>query len=178
MFVGVVYFLGLLINVIAESFDGDRNELAALKVAALDVKVQVEFNPRRVTAYRQIGYAKHQLTKEQFRDNSVDAAELAAAEAGNALYTVEVNPSGSGPLATVRVRFKIPGTRDYREHAWDVPFNGKKRRQLGRSARSVPAADVLHQPIGLARAPRARLVLVQPIRRLRECAQRSAWRKT
>jgi hypothetical protein len=34
VFVGVVYFLGLLINVIAESFDGDRNELAALKVAA------------------------------------------------------------------------------------------------------------------------------------------------
>src|SRR2546422_3094300 len=48
---------------------------------------QVEFNPRRVTAYRQIGYAKHQLTKEQFRDNAVDAAEIAAAEAGNALNT-------------------------------------------------------------------------------------------
>jgi len=34
----------------------------ALHVAASDVKVQVEFNPNRVTAYRQIGYAKHQLT--------------------------------------------------------------------------------------------------------------------
>ncbi|MEO6740288.1 MAG: von Willebrand factor type A domain-containing protein, partial [Chthoniobacteraceae bacterium] len=58
----------------------------ALRVAASDVKVQVEFNPKRVTAYRQVGYAKHQLTKEQFRDNTVDAAELAAAESGNALY--------------------------------------------------------------------------------------------
>ncbi len=96
----------------------------ALKVAASDVKVQVEFNPRRVTSYRQIGYAKHQLTKEQFRDNTVDAAEIAAQKAGNALYTVEVNPAGEGPLATVRVRFKIPGTTDYREHAWDVPFTG------------------------------------------------------
>jgi Mg-chelatase subunit ChlD len=96
----------------------------ALQVAASDVKVQVEFNPARVTAYRQIGYAKHQLTKEQFRDNTVDAAEIAAQEAGNALYTVEVNPAGEGPLATVRVRFKIPGTYDYREHEWAVPCTG------------------------------------------------------
>jgi Mg-chelatase subunit ChlD len=96
----------------------------ALQVAASDVKVQVEFNPARVTAYRQIGYAKHQLTKEQFRDNTVNAAQIGAAEAGNALYTVEVNPAGTGPLCTVRVRFRIPGTADYREHAWDVPFNG------------------------------------------------------
>jgi Mg-chelatase subunit ChlD/type II secretory pathway pseudopilin PulG len=96
----------------------------ALKVAASDVKVQVEFNPARVTSYRQIGYAKHQLTKEQFRDNTVDAAEIAAQEAGNALYTVEVNPAGSGPLGTVRVRYKIPGTTNYREQAWDVPYAG------------------------------------------------------
>jgi Mg-chelatase subunit ChlD/capsular polysaccharide biosynthesis protein len=96
----------------------------ALQVAASDVKVQVEFNAGCVTAYRQIGYAKHQLTKEQFRDNTVNAAQIGAAEAGNALYTVEVNPAGAGPLCTVRVRFRIPGTQDYREHAWDVPFTG------------------------------------------------------
>jgi Mg-chelatase subunit ChlD/anti-sigma factor RsiW len=96
----------------------------ALQVAASDVKVQVEFNPARVTAYRQIGYAKHQLTKEQFRDNTVDAAEIAAQEAGNAIYTVEVNPAGEGPLCIVRVRFKFPGTVVYREHEWAVPYNG------------------------------------------------------
>jgi Mg-chelatase subunit ChlD len=96
----------------------------ALRVAASDVKVQVEFNPNRVTAYRQIGYAKHQLTKEQFRDNSVAAAEIGAAESGTALYTVQVNPLGDGPLCTVRVRFRVPGTTDYQEHAWDVPFAG------------------------------------------------------
>jgi Mg-chelatase subunit ChlD len=96
----------------------------ALQVAAADVKVQVEFNPRRVTAYRQVGYAKHQLTKEQFRDNTVDAAEIGAAESGTALYVVEVNPRGEGDLATVRVRFKVPGTSDYREHEWPVPFAG------------------------------------------------------
>jgi Mg-chelatase subunit ChlD len=96
----------------------------ALHVAAEDVKVQVEFNPQRVTSYRQIGYAKHQLTKQQFRDNTVAAAPLATREAGNALYTVEVNPQGAGPIATVRVRFRIPGTTDVSEHEWQVPFDG------------------------------------------------------
>ncbi|HEY5041338.1 MAG TPA: von Willebrand factor type A domain-containing protein [Verrucomicrobiae bacterium] len=96
----------------------------ALQVAAEDVKVQVEFNPQRVTAWRQIGYATHQLTQQQFRDNSVLAAEIAAQEAGNALYTVQVNPQGDGPLATVRVRYKIPGTTEVREQAWDVPYTG------------------------------------------------------
>ena len=99
----------------------------ALKVAASDVKVQVEWNPRRVTAWRQLGYAKHQLKKEQFRDNTVDAAEIGAAEAGNALYTVQVNPAGEGPLGVVRVRFKVPGTSDYREHEWPLPYAGPAR---------------------------------------------------
>ena len=96
----------------------------ALSLAASDVKVQVEFNPQRVISYRQIGYAKHQLTKEQFRDNTVDAAEIAAQEAGNALYTVETKADGIGPIATVRVRYKVPGTTDYRERSWDVAYTG------------------------------------------------------
>ncbi len=96
----------------------------ALRVAAVDVKVQVEFNPNRVTAWRQLGYAKHQLTKEQFRDNTVAAAQIGAAESGNALYTVEIAPAGDGPLCTVRVRFRLPGTTDYQEHAWEVPYTG------------------------------------------------------
>lgn len=113
------------INSPEEAASGFAGQLAgALRVAASDVKVQVEFNPNRVTAYRQIGYAKHQLKKEQFRDNTVDAAEIGAAESGNALYVVEVNPQGEGDLATVRVRFKVPGTSDYREHAWPVTYNG------------------------------------------------------
>ncbi|HND00329.1 MAG TPA: von Willebrand factor type A domain-containing protein, partial [Myxococcota bacterium] len=58
----------------------------ALQVAASDVKVQVQFNPQRTRIWRQIGYAQHQLTAQQFRDNTVDAAELGAAEAGQALY--------------------------------------------------------------------------------------------
>jgi secreted protein with Ig-like and vWFA domain len=113
------------VNTPEEAASGFASQLAgALQVAAADVKVQVEFNPHRVTLWRQVGYARHQLTKEQFRDNTVDAAELGAAEAGNALYVVQTNPQGAGPLATVRVRFRVPETGAYREHEWVVPFQG------------------------------------------------------
>src|SRR5207249_5887220 len=116
------------INTPEEAVTGFAGQLAgSLRVAASDVKVQVEFNPSRVKSYRQIGYAKHQLKKEQFRDNTVDAAEIGAAEAGNALYVVETDPSGEGPLATVRVRYKIPGTSDYREHEWPVAYTGNAK---------------------------------------------------
>jgi hypothetical protein len=96
----------------------------ALHVAASDVKAQIEFNPSRVTAYRQVGYARHQLTKEQFRDNTVAAAQIGAAESGNALYVIAVNSAGDGPLATVRVRYRVPGTSDVHEHEWFVPYTG------------------------------------------------------
>ena len=96
----------------------------ALQVAAEDVKVQVEFNPARVAAWRQIGYAKHQLTKEQFRDNSVAAGAIASREAGNALYVIETRPDGEGPIATVRVRYRMPGTQDNYERSWLVDYSG------------------------------------------------------
>jgi Mg-chelatase subunit ChlD/anti-sigma factor RsiW len=105
----------------------------ALQVSAADVKAQVEFNPARVKSYRQIGYARHQLQREQFRDNSVDAAELGGGESGNALYLIETNPEGHGPVGTVRVRYKVPGTTDYEEHEWTVPFTS--------SASSLEKAD-------------------------------------
>jgi len=96
----------------------------ALQIAASDVKVQVEFNPQRVSVYRQVGYAKHQLTKEQFRDNRVDAAEIAAKEAGNAVYLIQTNPEGNGPVGYVRVRYKVPGTEFVHEHEWAIPYDG------------------------------------------------------
>jgi Mg-chelatase subunit ChlD len=113
------------LNTPEEAATGFASQLAgALQVAASDVKVQVEFNPSRVTAYRQIGYAKLQLTKEQFRDNTVAAAQIGAAESGNALYVIDVNGGGNGPLATVRVRYRAPGTAEYHEQEWTVPYTG------------------------------------------------------
>jgi hypothetical protein len=113
------------INTPEEAATGFAGQLAgALRVAASDVKVQVEFNPGRVISWRQIGYAKDKLTKEQFRDNTVKAAQIGAAEAGNALYTVEMNPAGDGPVCTVYMRYRAPGTANYYEHAWNVPYTG------------------------------------------------------
>ena len=113
------------LNTPEEAAAGFANQLAgALHVAASDVKVQVEFNTNRVISYRQIGYARHQLAKEQFRDNSVNAAAIGAAESGNAVYVIESTPQGEGPLAIVRVRYRIPGTVEYHEHEWTVPFTG------------------------------------------------------
>jgi secreted protein with Ig-like and vWFA domain len=101
-----------------------RQLTGALEVAASDVKVQVEFHPDRVASWRQVGYAQHQLTAEQFRDDTVDAAELGAAESGNALYLIETLPQGSGPIATVRVRFRQPSSGIITEHTWAVPYTG------------------------------------------------------
>jgi Mg-chelatase subunit ChlD len=113
------------INTPEEAATGFAGQLAgALRVAASDVKVQVEFNPARVIAYRQIGYAKDQLKKEEFRDNTVKAAQMGAAESGNALYTVEINPAGDGPICTVYARYREPGTQLYHEHEWQVPYTG------------------------------------------------------
>ncbi|HOK77924.1 MAG TPA: von Willebrand factor type A domain-containing protein [Verrucomicrobiota bacterium] len=99
----------------------------ALQVAAADVKVQVEFNPHRVVSWRQIGYAKHKLTAEQFRDNTVDAAEVAAAESGNALYVIQTKPDGEGNICVVRVRYREPASGLYREMSWPVPYTGIAR---------------------------------------------------
>jgi secreted protein with Ig-like and vWFA domain len=111
------------VNSVEQAAPDFANQLAgALNVAAADVKAQVEFNPARVVSWRQIGYAKHQLKKEQFRDNTVDAAEIAAAEQGNALYVIEVNPQGTGPIGTARARFKVPETGEYIEQSWPLEY--------------------------------------------------------
>ena len=68
----------------------------AFRPAAENVKVQVRFNPARVGGYRLIGFEEHRLKKEDFRDDTVDAAEMAAEEAGVAVYQVELLPRRRG----------------------------------------------------------------------------------
>ena len=100
----------------------EQKLLGAFQVAASDVKTQVEWNSKRVTRFRQVGYLRHQLKKEDFRNNKVDAAEISAAEAGNVLYVIQVNPAGEGPLGVVRVRYKLPFTSEYRELEWSLAY--------------------------------------------------------
>jgi hypothetical protein len=119
-----------------------RKLAGALRVAAADVKVQVVFNPARVDAYRQIGYRRHQLAREDFRDNSVDAAEIGGEESGNALYLISPKAGGRGPIATVRVRFRDPGSGEVRELSWTVAPTGEAQplREAGASMRLATAA--------------------------------------
>lgn len=59
---------------------------------AKDVKLQVEFNPARVKAYRLIGYENRMLRAEDFNDDKKDAGELGAGHTVTALY--EIIPTG------------------------------------------------------------------------------------
>ncbi|MCV9388199.1 vWA domain-containing protein [Reichenbachiella ulvae] len=59
---------------------------------AKDVKIQVEFNPTKVQAYRLIGYENRALKDEDFNDDKKDAGELGAGHTVTALY--EIIPVG------------------------------------------------------------------------------------
>lgn len=63
-----------------------------LLTIAKDVKIQVEFNPANVQAYRLIGYANRLLNKEDFNDDTKDAGEIGAGHTVTAFY--EVVPAG------------------------------------------------------------------------------------
>jgi Ca-activated chloride channel family protein len=69
-----------------------------LLTIAKDVKIQVEFNPARVQAYRLIGYENRLLADEDFNDDAKDAGELGAGHSVTALY--EVVPVGAPPVET------------------------------------------------------------------------------
>lgn len=87
------------------------DDLAAnLHVIARDVKIQVEFDPRRVKTYRQLGYENRALTKEQFRDDTVDAGEVGSGQSVTALYEIRVQGNALDPLGMVRVRWMDPET--------------------------------------------------------------------
>jgi Mg-chelatase subunit ChlD len=109
--------------------DADANfakQLAgAFRPAAENVKVQVHFNPARVGRYKLIGFEKHRLKTEDFRNDKVDAAELAAEEAGVALYQVETLPQGTGEIGEASVRFKDTSTGQMVEQTWTIPYDEK-----------------------------------------------------
>ncbi|MHC9087201.1 vWA domain-containing protein [Tenacibaculum sp. IMCC1] len=104
-----------------------------LYTIAKDVKIQVEFNPEKVQAYRLIGYENRLLNDEDFVDDTKDAGELGSGHTVTALY--EVIPVGvkskflkklpklkytqnkqldsfNNELLTVKFRYKLPkGTK-------------------------------------------------------------------
>lgn len=65
------------------------NEMGAtLLTIAKDVKLQVEFNPARVSSYRLIGYEDRLLQDRDFDDDTKDAGEIGAGHSVTALYEV------------------------------------------------------------------------------------------
>jgi len=103
-----------------------------LVTIAKDVKIQVEFNPQQVSAYRLIGYENRILAAQDFNDDKKDAGEIGAGHTVTALY--EIVPAGtasdvrpppvddlryqtqgaaneaaqSGELLTLKIRYKQP----------------------------------------------------------------------
>ncbi|MFC7336113.1 von Willebrand factor type A domain-containing protein [Haloferula chungangensis] len=109
----------------AEDADqGFAEQLAgAFRPAAENVKVQVVFNPSRVGNYKLIGFEEHRLKKEDFRNDAVDAAEMASEEAGVALYQFEVLPEGQGEVGEVSIRFRDTATGEMVEQSWPIPYD-------------------------------------------------------
>ena len=60
---------------------------------AKDVKLQIEFNPSKIKAYRLIGYENRMLKKEDFNDDKKDAGDIGAGHTVTAIY--EIIPADS-----------------------------------------------------------------------------------
>ncbi|MCB9762964.1 MAG: von Willebrand factor type A domain-containing protein [Alphaproteobacteria bacterium] len=89
---------------------------------ARDVKIQVEFNPEAVMAYRLVGYENRDIADKDFRNDQVDAGEIGAGHSVTALYDVILWDDAPGELATVRLRAKPPGP-DAPAQEWATLFS-------------------------------------------------------
>lgn len=103
---------------------------ATLYTVAKDVKLQIEFNPSKVQAYRLIGYENRMLQNEDFNDDTKDAGELGAGHTVTAIYEIipvgvktdwlaevdalkyqsikHVSSTGSDEWCHVKLRYKQP----------------------------------------------------------------------
>ncbi|HEX2101478.1 MAG TPA: von Willebrand factor type A domain-containing protein, partial [Candidatus Synoicihabitans sp.] len=82
-------------KLLVEQVDG------TLATIAKDVKVQVEFNPAQVQAYRLLGYENRLLRPEDFNNDAIDAGEVGAGHTVTALYEVVPIGAGEPPRAAI-----------------------------------------------------------------------------
>ena len=87
------------------------NFTGAMQPIARDVKLQVDFDPDQVLAYRLLGYENRAIADADFRNDKVDAGEIGSGHQVVALYELvlkNVDTTGERPLATTRLRYKKP----------------------------------------------------------------------
>jgi Ca-activated chloride channel family protein len=117
---------------------------ATLVTVAKDVKIQVEFNPRQVAAYRLIGYDNRRLETEDFNDDAKDAGEMGAGHTVTALY--EIVPAGgrvsrppADPLKYQRTVADRGGVRDSVRDAELMTVALRFKRPDGRRSERIEA---------------------------------------
>lgn len=98
---------------------------------AKDVKLQIEFNPARVQAYRLIGYENRLLKDEDFSNDKKDAGELGSGHTVTALYEVipvgvKSNFPGVDPLKYQSNKKKEPVVINDSNEIMTIKFRYKK----------------------------------------------------
>ncbi len=80
---------------------------STLVTVAKDVKIQIEFNPKKVSAYRLIGYENRMLAPRDFDDDSKDAGEIGAGHTVTALYDlVPATSIQDSPVKSDNLRYQ------------------------------------------------------------------------
>ncbi|HKM53681.1 MAG TPA: von Willebrand factor type A domain-containing protein, partial [Isosphaeraceae bacterium] len=79
-----------------------RQLSGTLVTIAKDVKIQVDFNPAKVEAYRLLGYENRALENADFANDAKDAGEIGAGHHVTALYEL-IPPRAQPPAAVVGV---------------------------------------------------------------------------
>ena len=105
-----------------------REFKGSLFAIAKDVKIQIEFNPKHVQAYRLIGYENRKLKAEDFKNDAIDAGELGSGHTVTALY--EIIPVGIDsdfmPSDLKYTKVKTDSESQYNEELATIKFRYKK----------------------------------------------------
>jgi len=125
---------------------------ATLFTIARDVKIQIEFNPVKVKAYRLIGYENRVMANEDFNDDRRDAGELGAGHTVTALY--EIIPAGSaGEVRTTdELRYQENSVSAYASATNEMMTVKFRYRQPGDDVSKLIEKPVTDEGIALSEA--------------------------
>lgn len=107
----------------------NREIRATLFTIAKDVKIQVEFNPKHVKAYRLIGYENRKMPPQDFNDDTKDGGELGAGHTVTALYEIIPTTSDEAVPGGIDLKYQTPATNttnDYGDELLTVKLRYKK----------------------------------------------------